>query len=73
MLNWDKNDQVDTAVLDFAKAFDTVPHRKLLDPGTQQATTSRHHWRHPHMDHQFPVAQEPVFTHGWGIITICQH
>ena len=26
MLNWDKNNQVDTAVLDFAKAFDTVPH-----------------------------------------------
>ena len=28
--SYDKNTQVDCAVLDFSKAFDTVPHRKLL-------------------------------------------
>ena len=26
---WEKKEQVDVAVLDFAKAFDTVPHKKL--------------------------------------------
>lgn len=29
-MQWDQKKQVDIAVLDFAKAFDTVPHRKLL-------------------------------------------
>ena len=28
--SYDKNRQVDIAILDFSKAFDTVPHRKLL-------------------------------------------
>ena len=27
---YDQNKQVDTVKLDFSKAFDTVPHRKLL-------------------------------------------
>ena len=31
MSNWDSKRQVDVAVLDFAKAFDTVPHRSLLN------------------------------------------
>jgi len=30
MSNWDCKKQVDVAVLDFAKALDTVPHRSLL-------------------------------------------
>ena len=30
MRNWDSNTQLDIAVLDFSKAFDTVPHDKLL-------------------------------------------
>ena len=29
--NFDKNIQTDIAILDFSKAFDTVPHRKLLE------------------------------------------
>ena len=29
-VNWDQKTQVDVAILDFAKAFDTVPHDKLL-------------------------------------------
>jgi len=30
MINWDRKKQVDIAVLDFAKAFDTVPQDRLL-------------------------------------------
>lgn len=30
MQDYDKNQQVDVAVLDLSKAFDTVPHEKLL-------------------------------------------
>lgn len=29
--NYDKNIQIDMAILDFSKAFDTVPHNKLLN------------------------------------------
>ena len=29
--SYDKDKQVDVAILDFSKAFDTVPHRKLLN------------------------------------------
>ena len=28
--SYDKGNQIDVAILDFSKAFDTVPHRKLL-------------------------------------------
>ena len=30
LFNWDQNKQIDVVVLDVAKAFDTVPHDKLL-------------------------------------------
>ena len=30
MKTFDKKEQTDQAILDFSKAFDTVPHRKLL-------------------------------------------
>ena len=30
MRHYDSKSQVDIAVLDFSKAFDTVPHRRLL-------------------------------------------
>ena len=30
LVNWDRKTQVDVAILDFAKVFDTVPHDKLL-------------------------------------------
>lgn len=30
MLSYDRDRQVDVAVLDFSKAFDVVPHRRLL-------------------------------------------
>ena len=29
-LKYDKGEQIDVAILDFSKAFDTVPHKKLL-------------------------------------------
>ena len=38
-LQWDRKKQVDVAVLDFAKAFDTVPHRKLLGKLTHYGIT----------------------------------
>jgi len=31
MSNWDCKKQVDVVILDFAKAYDTVPHRNLLN------------------------------------------
>lgn len=30
MSNWDRKSQLDVTVLDFSKAFDTVPHKRLL-------------------------------------------
>ena len=38
MHHWDMNVQLDLAILDFSKAFDTVPHNRLL------ATSNLHTW-----------------------------
>ena len=43
--SWDRKEQIDVAVLDFAKAFDTVPHRKLLFKlGHYGITNNIHSW-----------------------------
>ena len=44
-MSFDKGNQVDMAILDFSKAFDTVPHDRLLHMlGSYGITGTLHTW-----------------------------
>jgi hypothetical protein len=50
--SFDKGKQVDIVILDFSKAFDTVPHDRLLHQIDQYKRTA------PHMAHVLPNRKE---------------
>ena len=64
----DDRKEVDVAVLDFSKAFDKVPHRRLI---ATQITALWYYWISPKMGREFPDWTITACCSRWPTIQLC--